>query len=104
MASTSQIVFAGVDDDSAAQDRVGAKQRDTAVGDLDGRGAVASGGDVAEVARVPLLVRGATMRLSRRVPVAAARHAAVGGVAELKEEGEREKQEKKKKKKKKGTW
>jgi hypothetical protein len=83
VAALAEVVLAGVDDERAAEDRVGADERDLRVLDVDVDVARAVGLDVAEVADVALRVGGAAVVLAVGVEVGAGRGAARREVAEL---------------------
>lgn len=76
-----EIVSAGVDNDGAANDAVGANQLDKVVGDGALGIALSISLDVAEVTNVTGLIRGSTVGLVEGVEVRAGRGAAVGVVA-----------------------
>jgi len=83
MATLAQVIRTSVDNDSAAQDRVGANQLYKAVLEFAFGEALAIGLDVAQVTNVPDLILGSTVGLAVGVEVRASGSAAVGVVAEL---------------------
>jgi len=82
VATLAEVVSAGVDNNGAAENTLGADQLDELVTDRALGVALAVGLEVAQVTNVALLVLGGTVGLAVRVEVRAGGSAAVGVVTE----------------------